>query len=167
MKNVEEMLKGYYEKQKRIEYLKRKYERLDANIAEIERCISTANHTLEVVLPSQRYDIEKVSITKSGSSPQERALLDSEKRMEQKIKNFFQDKEDCLLERCELENQCEQVDVLLLILDDEEKRMCKLRFGEKKTYTMLGYDINLDRSTAARKLKKILEKLCEELRLVA
>lgn len=161
------MLKGYYEKQKRIIYLKRRYERLGDNIKETEQCISNANHTLEVLLPSQRYDLEKVSASKSGTSPQERALLQSEQRMEQKIKDFYNDQEECLLERYALENECEDLSILLESLDKDIQLMCELRYGLKKSFRYIGDRVNADGSTVKRRMDKLSKKITEELELIA
>jgi len=167
LENIEELLKKHYANYKRIDYLKRKYDRLSNNMKELEQCISNTNHTLEVLLPSQRYDTEKVSTSKTHSSPQERALLQSEQRMEQKIRDFQQDQEDCLLERYELERECEEIDALIQGLEDDEQMICELKYKHKKSMTYISLEVCADRTTVRRRLIKIHEKFAEELGLIA
>lgn len=163
MQSIEEMLKDYYDKQKRIEYLKRRYERLGDNIKEVERHISSTKHTLEISLPSQRYDIERVSTSHLKHSPQETALIRSEERMEQQIRDFQLDQEECLIERYELEGECERLNSHIQLLNDEEQMICEMKYKFKKSLILIGYDINADRSTIHRKLKKIKEKLAQDI----
>jgi len=163
MDNIEERIKEYYSSLKRIEYLNLKYERLSANVNELIKCISNSKHTLEVLLPAQRYDVERVSTSKTGVSPQERALLQSEERMEQKIFDFKRDQEDCLLERYELEGNCEDLRMLIEELNEQEQTICELRYRENKSYEMIGNVISADRSTVRRRVLNIHKKLAEEL----
>lgn len=166
-RDMSELLKSYYKKMKRIEYLKKRYERLSTNVSEVSKCISNASHTLEVLLPSQRYDNEKVTTSKTLNSPQENALIKSEERMEKQILDFQRDQEDCLLERYELEGECEELRVIIESLDDEDKKICEMRFKEKRSHRFIGDEICLDQSTVHRKIRKIYDKFAEELGLIA
>lgn len=164
---IEEMLVDYYKKRNRIEYLKMRYETLSSNINETEQCISTTKHTLEVLLPSQQYGGERVSTSKSGTSPQERALLKSEERMEERIRLFYEERQECLLERYELENECEKVSVMFSLLNEEEEKICQFKYKDKMSFTAIGYELNMDRVTVRRRLIVIHKKMSEELSEIA
>ncbi len=167
MQNIEEMLKVYYKKQKRIEYLKGRYTVLGDNIREIMQCISETRHTLEIILPAQRYDLERVSTSKTRTSPQEEALLDSERRMELKIRELQRDQQDSLIERYELEGECEQIDKLILSLEDDERIICEMKYRHRKSLRYIGNEICADHSTVRRRLDNIHDKITEELGLTA
>lgn len=160
------MLRDYYKKQRRIEYLKGRYAVLTNNIKEIERCISETHHTLAISLPSQRYDEERVSTSEAPTNPQEQALLDSERRMQLKMQELKSDRFDCLVERIDVEKGCQEVEKIILGLDDEEKLICEMKFNQKRSLTNIGYEICWDRTTVSRKIKRICEKVAFELGIV-
>ena len=167
MQNIEEMLKDYYKKQKRIEYLKGRYTVLGDNIREIMQCISETRHTLEIILPAQRYDLERVSTSKTRTSPQEEALLDSERRMELKIRELQRDQQDSLIERYELEGECERFSNMILALEDDERTICEMKYRYKRSLTFIGYEVNADRRTISRRIQNIHDKFSEELGHIA
>lgn len=167
MQNIEEILKDYYKKQKRIEYLKGRYEVLGNNIREIEQCISETKYTLEVELPAQRYDLERVSTSKEPSSPQEKALLDAERRMEQKLQMLKSDRYESLMERCDIERDCEKINDLLLVMEDEEILICEMRYKYNRTFSYIGYKVDADPSTIHRRMTNIHKKMINELGLTA
>lgn len=161
------MLRDYYKKQKRIEYLKGRYAVLANNIKEIERCISETHHTLVISLPSQRYDEERVSTSGTPTNPQEQALLDSERRMQLKMQDLKSDQYDCLVEQLDVESECQLIEKVILELEEEEIMICELKFRHKKSLGYIGDEICTDRSTVSRKLKSICEKVSKELGLSA
>jgi len=161
------MLKDYYKKQKRIEYLKGRYAVLGNNIKEIEECISNTKHTLEIILPAQRYDQERVSTSDTRRSPQEDALLESERRMEAKMKDLRCDQYDCLIEKYDLQMECEQIDKLILALEDDERMICEMKYRHRKSLRYIGHEMSADHSTVRRRLDNIHDKITEELGITA
>lgn len=161
------MLKVYYEKQKKIDYLKGRYNKFSRMIQETKQCISETKHTLDILIPSQRYDNDRVMTSKMYDSPQERALLESEELMERKIRNFFVDQSDCLIERLDLENECQKLTEAILLLDEIDQSICKMRYKDQMSYSRIGDIAHADPTTIRRKMKKIHNRIIELLEFIS
>jgi len=161
------MLKEYYQKQKRIKYFNQRYNQLDMKIEELEKQISGSQHTLEVVVSAMSYDGERVSTSKTLNSPQEKALLDSEKKMERLISDFRTQQTQCLLERNEMELDCDQLSKFIELLDDNDRQLCELRYKSNKSFREIGHIVQANHVTVKRWIRNIENKVTQELGLTA
>jgi DNA-directed RNA polymerase specialized sigma subunit len=167
LQEIENTLKEFYQKQKRIAYFKQRYEQLDKKIKILEKQISDSNHTLEVVVSAMSYDGDRVSTSSKPSSPQEKALLDSEKKMEQLISDYRNQQTECLLECSDLELDCEQLAKLIELLDEDDRQLCELRYQSNKSFREIGRIVQANHATVKRWIENIEDKINQELGLTA
>ena len=56
-----------------------------------------------------------------------------------------------------------KIESIILVLDEEDKKICDMRFNKQRDYQAIGYSLCLSKSTVCRKVKSIINKIIKEL----
>lgn len=56
-----------------------------------------------------------------------------------------------------------KIESIILVLNEEDKKICDMRFNKQRDYQAIGYSLCLSKSTVCRKVKSIINKISKEL----
>lgn len=56
-----------------------------------------------------------------------------------------------------------KIELIILVLDEEDKEICDMRFNKQRDYQAIGESLCLSKSTVCRKVKGIINKISKEL----
>lgn len=56
-----------------------------------------------------------------------------------------------------------KMESIIIGLDEEDKKICEMRFNKHREYQAIGYSLCISKSTVCRKVKSIVDKINKEL----
>jgi len=160
---IENRLRDYYRDMRSIELNQQRLEMLCRHRDDTKQDIDTSNiRPLAADLRGISYDGDKVQ-TSGSTSPQERALEDAFRRLEDRLRNL----DAQILDTKQLIRELEQatLDIGLAIgqLSVESCELIEMRYKHQQSGYVIGLRLNVSESTVRRMCKSILNALAENI----